>query len=268
MPDAIIVATFYKFVALPDYRELRLPLLTRCQNAQLRGTILLAPEGINATIAGSRQAIDALLAYLRADPRLADLKAKESSCAVMPFGKMKARLKREIVALKQPGIDPNQRAGEYIDPQDWNALVTQDDVLLIDARNQYEVEIGTFANAIDPGTESFHELPGFFAERLDASRHKRIAMFCTGGIRCEKASAYLLGQGFEAVYQLRGGILSYLENVPRSESLWQGECFVFDERVSLDHELRKGRTLICDDCKATLSADDTQCPGCGSSKIL
>ena len=267
MPE-IVVAAFYKFAQLPDYRELRAPLLTRCQAAQLRGTILLAAEGINATIAGPRPAIDSLLDHLRQDPRLADLDVKESHCDTMPFGKMKVRLKREIVALKRPGINPSQRTGAYIDPRDWNDLITQDDVLLIDARNSYEVEIGRFANAIDPGAESFNQLPAFFDRELHPQRQKRVAMYCTGGIRCEKASAYLLQQGFEAVYQLRGGILRYLEEVEPADSLWQGECFVFDERVSLDHQLRKGQTVICDDCKIRVHPQDQACPDCGSPNIL
>ena len=267
MPE-IVVAAFYKFAPLPDYRELRAPILMRCRALDLRGTILLAAEGINATVAGSRAAIDSLLDHLREDPRLACLEVKESLCETMPFGKMKVRLKREIVALKMPGIDPNKTTGAYIEPRDWNDLITQDDVLLIDARNSYEIEIGCFAKAIDPRTESFHELPGYFDRELDPRRHKRVAMYCTGGIRCEKASAYLLGQGFESVYQLRGGILRYLEEVDQVDSLWQGECFVFDERVSLDHQLRKGQTVICDDCKIRVHPQDEACPDCGSPNIL
>ncbi len=268
MPQPIVIAAFYKFVPLPDFREMRAPLLAQCRDAGIFGTILLAEEGINATIAGPRAAIDEALARLRSDPRLADLQVKESRHGDMPFGKLKVRLKREIVALKQSDIDPNQRTGQAIEPADWNDLISQPDVALIDARNAYETAIGSFPNAIDPGTEAFHELPAFFAERLDTSRHKRVAMYCTGGIRCEKASAWLLTRGFDQVYQLRGGILGYLEEVAPADSLWRGECFVFDERVSLDHRLRKGKTRICDDCKGMLGEDLPACPDCGSANLL
>ena len=268
MPEPIVIAAFYKFVQLPDYRDLRDPLLAQCRRAGLRGTILLAEEGINATIAGSRAGIDQTLAWLREDQRFADLQVKESTHTRLPFGKLKVRLKREIVALKAGEIDPRQPASHHIAPGDWNALISQDDVTLIDARNAYEIAIGRFNGAIDPGTAAYHELPRFFAESLDPAIHKRIAMYCTGGIRCEKASAWLLQRGFDQVYQLRGGILGYLAAVEQGESRWQGECFVFDERVSLDHQLRKGRTLICDDCKAMLGGDAAACPGCGSSNLL
>ncbi len=268
MPETILIAAFYKFVRLPDYRELRDPLLARCRAAGLRGTILLAEEGINATIAGERESVEDLLRYLRGDRRLADLQVKQSFHTRMPFQRMKVRLKREIVAMKVAGIDPNRQVGIYVEPRDWNRLITRDDVLLIDARNDYEVQIGAFENAVNPGADSFHELPGYFSEHLDPARHKRVAMYCTGGIRCEKASAYLLQLGFEEVYHLRGGILGYLEEVEPSASLWRGECFVFDERVSLDHSLQKGEIVICDDCKAMVKQAGEECPRCGSSNIL
>ncbi len=268
MPNAILIASFYKFVHLPDYRALKAPLLKHCHAADLRGTILLAEEGINATIAGTRAAVEQVLDRLRADPRLADLAIKSSYHHQMPFQRMKVRLKREIVAMKVPGIDPNKQVGTYVDAADWNNLIRQDDVALIDARNAYETRLGSFQGALNPGTESFNELPGFLSRRLDPNTNKRVAMFCTGGIRCEKATAYLLEQGFAEVYHLRGGILSYLEQVEPAESLWQGECFVFDERVTVDHNLEKGSITICDDCKAVVQVADEQCRDCGSRNIL
>ncbi len=268
MQKSILIASFYKFTPLPDYRALRQPLLAVCREAGIRGTILLASEGINATIAGERGAVAQVLAWLRRDQRFADLSVKESFHAVMPFQRLKVRLKREIVALKVPGLDPRQAVGEYVEPADWNALLAQEDVIVIDARNDYEVRMGSFPRALNPGTAAFHELPRYLSEELDPERHKRVAMFCTGGIRCEKASAYLLEQGFETVYQLRGGILNYLQRVDAAESLWQGECFVFDERVSLDHNLEKGHITICDDCKAVVALAAGQCPQCGSGNFL
>lgn len=268
MEKPVRIAAFYKFVPLPDYRGLRPALLDFCRALPVRGTILLASEGINGAIAGERTAVESALSYLRADPRLADLLVKDSFHDVIPFGRMKVRLKREIVAMKAPGIDPRARAGAYVEPEDWNRLITEDDLLLLDARNDYEVRMGTFRGSRNPETESFHELPRYMTENLDPALHRRIAMFCTGGIRCEKASAFLLGRGFEAVYHLRGGILHYLEKVKPEESLWEGECFVFDERVSLDHGLRKGNITICDDCKAVVNVSDEQCPQCCSTNFL
>lgn len=268
MQKPILIAAFYKFTPLPDYRDLRQPLLEFCRAVRVRGTILLAEEGINATIAGERPAVEATLSYLRADPRLGSLLVKETFHDTIPFGRLKVRLKREIVALKVPGVDPRARVGAYVEPEDWNRLIRQDDLILLDARNDYEVRLGTFRGARNPGTDSFHELPGYMAQRLDPAKHKRIAMFCTGGIRCEKATAFLLRQGFQDVYHLRGGILNYLEKIKPEASLWQGECFVFDERVSLDHNLQKGGIAICDDCKSQVSATDQACPQCGSSNLL
>ena len=268
MEKPILIAAFYKFVPLPDYRDLRQPILDFCRAVGLRGTILLAHEGINATIAGERPAVEAALSYLRADPRLADLLVKESFHDAIPFGRLKVRLKREIVALKVPGVDPRARVGAYVEPEDWNRLITQDDVLLLDARNDYEVRMGSFRGSKNPRTDSFHELPRYLAQTLDPAKHKRIAMFCTGGIRCEKATAYLLDRGFEAVYHLRGGILHYLEKVNPEDSLWEGECFVFDERVSLDFSLQKGSITICDDCKAVVKVTDEACLRCGSTNFL
>ncbi len=268
MQKPILIAAFYKFVTLPDYRELRQPLLDVCRAAHVRGTILLAEEGINATIAGERPAVESILSHLRADPRLTDLLVQESFHDEIPFGRLKVRLKREIVALKLPGLDPRAGAGVYVEPEDWNRLITQDDVLLLDARNDFEARIGTFRGAQNPGANAFHELAGYMTRKLNPALHKRVAMFCTGGIRCEKATAFLLNKGFQEVYQLRGGILRYLEKVEAEDSLWQGECFVFDERVSLDQNLRKGGITICDDCKTVVKVTDEACQHCGSSNFL
>jgi UPF0176 protein len=231
----IVVAAFYHFTPLPDYQDMRSPLKSFCQSHHLKGTILLASEGINSTIAGSRSGINALLDYLRSDPRLQTLEHKESYCDRMPFQRMKVRLKKEIVTLGVPGIDPTQTVGTYVEPKDWNALISEPDVVVIDTRNQYEVDLGTFDRAIDPQLEAFGEFPNFVQQNLNPDQHQKVAMFCTGGIRCEKASAYMLAQGFKEVYHLKGGILKYLEEIPPSESLWQGECFVFDERISIDN---------------------------------
>ena len=268
MPKPILIASFYKFAPLPDYRELRAPLLVLLREHGIRGTILLADEGINASIAGPRPGVEAILAGLRVDPRLSDLAVRETFHDAMPFARLKVRLKREIVAMKTPGIDPRARRGAYIEPEAWNDLITQEDVLLLDARNDYEARLGAFCGATNPETAAFHQLPRYLTQSLDAAKHKRIAMYCTGGIRCEKASAFLLDRGFQAVYQLRGGILNYLEKVEPAESLWQGECFVFDERVSLDHSLNKGRIRICDDCKTPVQAAQTPCPRCGSANLI
>ena len=268
MQKPILIAAFYKFVPLPDYRDLRQPLLDVCRAAPVRGTILLAEEGINATIAGERPAVESILAHLRADPRLTDLMIQESFHDEIPFGRLKVRLKREIVALKAPDADPLAGAGVHVEPEEWNQLITQDDVLVLDARNDYEARMGAFRGSQNPGSDSFHELAGYMTRKLDPALHKRVAMYCTGGIRCEKASAFLLNQGFHEVYQLRGGILRYLEKVEAEDSLWQGECFVFDERVSLDHNLRKGGITICDDCKAVVTVKDEACQRCGSSNFL
>lgn len=267
----VVVAALYRFVTLQDYRELREPLLDACLRAGTRGTLLLAGEGINGTIAGSRRAVDSVLAWLRADARFADLEHKESFVADMPFLRMKVKLKREIVTMGVPGIDPNRRVGTYVEPRDWNALVEDPEVLLIDTRNDYECSIGTFRGALDPRTENFREFPAFVREHLDPARHRKVAMFCTGGIRCEKASAFMLAEGFEEVYHLRGGILKYLEQVPESESTWEGECFVFDERVAVNHGLRKGSYDQCYGCRHPITEQDKRsvhyekgvcCPHC------
>jgi UPF0176 protein len=232
----IIIATFYKFTDLSDYQALRLPMLTFCREQQIKGSILLAGEGINGTIAGHRAGVDAVLAYLRADKRLVSITHQESVADFIPFRRMKVRLKREIVNLGRPEINPNRCVGTYIEATDWNALITDPDVLLIDTRNDFEVKMGSFKGAVNPQTAAFNEFPDFVSQNLDPQKHKKVAMFCTGGIRCEKATAFLVEQGFEAVYHLKGGILKYLATVPETESLWQGECFVFDERVTVNHK--------------------------------
>lgn len=251
-----VVAALYRFVALEDYRELREPLLDECLAAAVKGTLLLAAEGINGTIAGSREGIDRVLAWLRSDPRLAALEHKESLDDEMPFYRMKVKLKREIVTLGVEGIDPNHVVGTYVAPRDWNALVNDPEVVLIDTRNRYEYGIGTFRGAIDPATTSFREFPRYVRENLDPARHRKVAMFCTGGIRCEKASAFMLQEGFEQVYHLQGGILKYLEEVPAEDSTWEGECFVFDNRVAVNHRLEKGRYDQCHGCRHPITAED------------
>lgn len=257
---SFVVATFYKFVHLSDCAELQRSLLDSCFAQQIRGTILLATEGINGTIAGSRQAIDQVMAHLRADPRLADLEHKESFADSMPFDRLKVRLKREIVTLAVPEVDPNVRVGQYVEPQDWNQLISDPDVVVIDTRNQYEVEIGSFQRAQNPSTRSFREFPAYVQQNLDPTQHKKVAMFCTGGIRCEKASSFMLSQGFQEVYHLKGGILKYLETVPSEQSLWRGECFVFDQRVAVQHGLELGTHEMCLSCGHPISEADKAAP--------
>jgi UPF0176 protein len=244
----LTVAAFYKFVAIANPAGLGETLRAAAREAGIRGTILVAPEGINATVAGPDAAIRGFLSTLRADARFAGLVAKESFADEPPFKRLKVRLKREIVTLRRPEADPSRRVGTYVKPEHWNDLVNDPDVLLVDTRNAYEVGIGTFKGAIDPKTRAFSEFPDFVEANLDPGKHPRVAMFCTGGIRCEKASAYLLSRGFSEVYHLEGGILKYLETVPPEQSLWQGECFVFDERVALGHGVAQGAHVMCPDC--------------------
>ena len=259
-----LTAAFYKFVALPDYVQRQAPLLELCQQHNVKGTILLATEGINSTIAGAPDDIHAVLAYLRQDPLLADLEHKESWANRPPFNRMKVRLKREIVTMGVPGVDPTRMSGTYVKPQDWNALIADPDVVLIDTRNDYEVAIGTFAGAIDPHIRTFGELPAWVeqAQALQAQNGKmpKVAMFCTGGIRCEKSTAFMRAQGYDEVYHLEGGILKYLEVVPPEQSQWQGTCFVFDERVSVDHGLTQGTHKLCRGCRMPLEEGDLLSP--------
>lgn len=236
------------------------PLLALCNKYGIKGTLLLAQEGLNGTVAGSREGIDALLQHLRSDRRLADIDHKESYAVTMPFYRMKVRLKKEIVTLGVPGIDPSKKVGTYVPPMKWNALITDPDVILVDTRNAYEYEIGTFKGALDPHTETFREFPEFVHNNLDPAKHKKVAMFCTGGIRCEKASAYMLEQGFAEVYHLQGGILKYLEEVPIEESLWEGECFVFDQRVAVKQGLELGDYTLCHACRHPVSPEDKLSP--------
>lgn len=252
----VVVAALYKFVTLEEYPALREPLLDACLAADVRGTLLLAREGINGTIAGTREGINAVLSYLRSDPRLADLEHKESYDDHVPFYRMKVKLKREIVTLGVPGVDPNERVGTYVKPQDWNALIDDPDVLLIDTRNDYEVGIGSFRGAVDPKTASFREFPEYVRSHIDPRKQRKVAMFCTGGIRCEKASAFMLNEGFEEVYHLQGGILKYLEDVAPEQSAWEGECFVFDNRVAVDHQLDKGQYDQCHGCRRPITEQD------------
>ncbi|MCX7338206.1 MAG: rhodanese-related sulfurtransferase [Alphaproteobacteria bacterium] len=270
----IVVAALYKFAPLHDFRDMLAPLKKVCEEQKIKGTLLLAAEGINGTVAGPRDGIDALLAHLKQDPRLADLEHKEAVADDYPFYRLKVRLKKEIVTLGVDGIDPNKQVGQYVDPKDWNRLISEPDVVLIDTRNDYEVGIGTFVGAIDPETKTFREFPGYVKQNLDPQKHKKIAMWCTGGIRCEKASAYMLAEGFEEVYHLKGGILKYLEEVPPEESLWQGECYVFDHRVSVGHGLIQGHYETCYGCRLPISAADKEsehykegvsCPACYSA---
>lgn len=267
----IIVAALYKFAKLPDYREIQSGLFEFCVQQGLYGTLLLAEEGINGTVAGSRSGIDALIAFLKAEPRLADLEHKESYADEMPFTRMKVKLKKEIVTLGVPGINPNEIVGTYVAAEDWNALISDPDVILIDTRNGYECDIGTFRGAIDPKTTTFREFPDYISQHFNPARHKKVAMFCTGGIRCEKASSLMVAQGFEQVYHLQGGILKYLEKIAPEESLWEGECFVFDQRISVGHGLKVGEYEQCHGCRHPISAEDkasskfvegVSCPHC------
>lgn len=250
------VAALYRFVRLEDYENLRGPLLAFCEARGIRGTLLLAEEGINGTIAGTAQAISEVLAYLKEDDRLADLECKFSYNTDRPFLRMKVKLKKEIVTMGRPGIDPNQCVGRYASPEQWNTLVDDPECLVIDTRNDYEVEIGTFQGAINPNTTSFREFPEWVEKNLDPNKHKKVAMFCTGGIRCEKSTSLLVSMGFEDVWHLQGGILNYLEKTPVEQTRWDGECFVFDSRVSVDHHLEKGSYDQCYACRFPI--DDAQ----------
>ena len=259
MTDTVVCA-LYKFAVLNDFKELRQPLLALMEAHQVRGTLLLAREGINGTVAGPRLGIDALKKLLAEDERFDGIDYKESLVDIQPFKRTKVKLKKEIVTLGVDGIDPRRIVGTYVKPADWNALISDPDVVLVDTRNQYEVEIGTFRNALNPATDTFREFPDYVRNNLDPARHKKVAMFCTGGIRCEKSTAYLKEQGFEEVYHLEGGILKYLEEVPEEQSLWQGECFVFDDRVTVNHRLERGEYDQCHACRRPITEADKQRP--------
>jgi len=265
------VTALYHFTRLADYKQLKAPLQNMCELLGIKGTLLLAYEGINGTIAGTDNAINQLLDFLKADPRLAALEHKESRAEKMPFYRMKTRLKREIVTMGVEGIDPNNVVGTYVEPKDWNALISDPDVVLIDTRNDYEVEIGTFKGALNPDTQTFREFPQWVENNRDKLKKPKVAMFCTGGIRCEKASSFMKLNGFDDVYHLKGGILKYLETQPESESLWDGDCFVFDQRVAVKHGLEQSEYDQCYACRypitdiekaSPLYVTGVSCPRC------
>ncbi|MCI5045493.1 MAG: rhodanese-related sulfurtransferase [Aquisalinus sp.] len=268
------VAALYKFISLPTFADIQAPLQRICEEAQVMGTLLLADEGINGTIAGTQDGIDKVLGWISTHPLIGEVEAKFSYTDEQPFLRMKVRLKKEIVALGAGRVDPNEQVGTYIEPEDWNDLITQDDLILIDTRNDYEVAIGTFENALDPKTTTFREFPAYvekLKQELPDGQKPKVAMFCTGGIRCEKASSYMLREGFDEVYHLKGGILKYLEKIPEAETKWQGNCFVFDNRVSVKHGLEVGDYDMCHACRMPISANDkhsehyrpgVSCPHC------
>ena len=271
----IRVTALYRFARFADPAALKGPLLDICLAGGVKGTLLLAPEGINGTIAGTPDAIDRVLAHIRTLPDCAGLEVKDSSAPTMPFHRMKVRLKREIVTMGEPAIDPLQGTGHYVAPADWNALIDDPDTIVIDTRNDYEAKIGSFAGAIDPRTHSFSDFPAWFREHRDDLAGKTVAMFCTGGIRCEKATALLKAEGVPQVHHLQGGILKYLEEVPPEDSRWHGECFVFDQRVAVGHGLEIGTHLLCHACRMPVSAVDrasplyqegVSCPACHDAR--
>ena len=255
-----LVAALYKFVPLPDYRELQPRFQAEAEARGLVGSLLLAEEGINGTIAGTETALRGFLAWLRSDPRLSDLEHKESRAAERPFARLKVRLKREIVSMGAPDIVSEESVGTYVKPEDWNALISRPDVVVIDTRNDYEVAIGAFEGAVDPKTQNFRAFPAWAVEATALANKPKVAMYCTGGIRCEKATAWMRAQGFDEVYHLDGGILKYLETVPEAESLWRGDCFVFDERVSVGHGLTEGPHTLCRGCRRPLAPEDRARP--------
>ena len=256
MTQIVVVVALYKFVTLKDYIAMRKHLFQAMVDNGIKGTLLIAEEGINGTISGSREGIDGLMAWLKNDARMLDIDHKESYCDGHPFYRTKARIKKEIVTLGVEGVDPNRKVGTYVDPKDWNELISDPQVLLIDTRNDYEVSIGTFQGAVNPKISSFREFPEYIKANFDPAEYKKVAMFCTGGIRCEKASSYMLSEGFDAVYHLKGGILRYLEKVPQEETKWQRDCFVFDNRVTVRHDLSEGDYDQCHTCRTPVSIKD------------
>ena len=256
----ICVAAFYQFTSLDDYKDIQAPLLERSLSEGILGTILLAEEGINGTIAGSLNSITNILDYIRSDRRLCDLEHKSSYANKLPFLRMKVRLKKEIVTIGVPGVDPNNAVGTYVKPLDWNDLISNPDVVVIDTRNNYEIEIGSFPGSVDPNTKSFREFPEWVKTNDHFLKNKKIAMFCTGGVRCEKSTSYLKEKGYKDVFHLQGGILKYLEEVPEESSLWKGECFVFDERVSVGHDLLMGNYDLCHACRHAINREDRSSP--------
>ena len=269
--NQFVVCALYKFVALEDYKAIRQPLLEAMESNGIKGTLLLASEGINGTVSGTQEGIDALLAWLNSDDRFNPISFKLSYHDNQPFYRTKVKLKKEIVTMGVEGIDPRKTVGTYVKPKDWNALISDPDVLLIDTRNDYEIEIGTFEHAVNPNTKTFREFPEYVKNNLDPKKNKKVAMFCTGGIRCEKSTAYLKEQGFEDVYHLEGGILQYLEDVPKEDTLWKGDCFVFDNRVAVNHDLEKSEYDQCYACRLPITDEDkasdkyeqgVSCPQC------
>jgi UPF0176 protein len=263
LPDAhgqFLVAALYHFLSFDRFADFRQPLQAMCDDNQVKGTLLIAHEGINGTIAGPQDGIKAVLAFLRSQPEFTNLEHKESWASSMPFLRMKVRLKKEIVTMGVENIDPNRVVGTYVAPQDWNALISDPDTLVIDTRNDYETAIGTFRGAIDPKTKSFRDFPDWVKNNTGLHNKPKIAMYCTGGIRCEKATAFMKEQGFEEVYHLKGGILKYLEEMPQEQSLWDGACFVFDDRVSVTHGLQEGEHTLCHACRQPLTPEDLTSP--------
>ena len=253
-----IVCALYKFVTLNNYLSIREPLLAYMKEHEVCGTLLLAHEGINGTVSGSRKSIDKLLGWLEQQPGLDSIVVKESLTEEKPFKRTKVKLKKEIVTMGIEGIDPKKVVGTYVEPRDWNNLITDPEVLLVDTRNDYEYAVGTFENAVNPNTVSFRDFPDYVKKNLSPEKHKKVAMFCTGGIRCEKSTAYMKEQGYEEVYHLKGGILKYLEEVPKEETTWKGECFVFDDRVTVDHDLNRGSYDQCNACRMPITKEDQQ----------
>jgi UPF0176 protein len=255
-----LITALYYFTDLPDIEAMQDSIYEKLREQKIKGTILLAKEGINGTIAGDEEDVRSALAYLRNDPRLSQMMHKESWAEEQPFVRLKVRLKKEIVTMGVPGVDPTARVGTYVQPKDWNALISQQDVVLIDTRNTYETKMGSFEGAIDPRTESFQDFPQWVKQTENLKPDTKIAMFCTGGIRCEKASSYMLQEGFKEVYHLQGGILKYIEEIPEPESMWNGECYVFDRRVSVDHNLEPGRFELCMACGFPVEDEDKESP--------
>ena len=271
------ICALYKFTRLDDFEAMQLPLKSFLNSLAIKGTLLLAREGINGTISGTKDSLEKVLNYLQSDPRFLGLEYKYSYSKKIPFKRLKVKLKKEIVTMGLTEIDPTYSAGTYVKPKDWNELINDPDVVLIDTRNNYEYEIGSFKGAINPNTETFREFPSFTKNSLEKYRNKKIAMFCTGGIRCEKSTAYLKSEGYENVYHLQGGILKYLEEVGEDESLWEGECFVFDDRVAVKHNLEQGKYDQCHACRFPITEEDTvhphyekgaSCPRCYGTKNI
>ena len=257
-PRQVVVCALYKFVHLENFEQFQQPLMHVMRVNRIKGTILLAREGINGTVAGSRNNIDRLLQWLQQDDRLAPLEYKESLSHKLPFKRTRVKIKKEIVTMGVENIDPRRVAGTYVEPEDWDELIADPDVVLIDTRNDYEVQVGTFKSAVNPQTDTFRQFPDYVKQNLDPKKHKKVAMFCTGGIRCEKSTAYLKEQGFEEVYHLKGGILKYLEKIPEEHSSWQGECFVFDDRVTINHQLEPGSYDQCHACRLPITEENKQ----------